>query len=233
MLCLFPSRVLQLLLLSFYTLKLCHFHPYHSLPHTAVFTVSELLPNQSSSVLSKKSGMQHSPLARSSPCIHSHAALIQWPSDPGCFIFLWGEHVLSCQEPFWAQLLHRVSGGSCALSAAPGTTCSFDIISHSLWPQLLSSPAAVRCLWNVSNSEPSPLAAACLGFCSKGSSARFFIKSPGISPLVFSPRSYSSSQLLFWHLLSFTGPGLYQLLMLLTTLQYFFLTKNLDLAPIS
>lgn len=39
MFCLFPSHVLQLFLLSFYTLKLCHFHQYHSLPHTAVFTV--------------------------------------------------------------------------------------------------------------------------------------------------------------------------------------------------
>lgn len=112
---------------------------------------------------------------------------------------LWGERVLSCQEPFWTQILHTVSRGSCALAAASGTTCSFDIVSHSLWPQLLSSPAAVRCLWNVSDNKPSPLAAACLGSRSKGSSARFFMKSPDIYPLVLSPRSYSSSQLLLWH----------------------------------
>lgn len=50
---------------------------------------SELLPNQSSSVPSKKSGIQHSPLATSSGYIHSLAVLIQWQSEvaPGCFVF--------------------------------------------------------------------------------------------------------------------------------------------------
>lgn len=56
------------------------------------FLYSQLLPNQLSSVPSKKSGIQHSPLAARSGFIHSHALLIQRQTDvaPGCFIFLVG-----------------------------------------------------------------------------------------------------------------------------------------------
>lgn len=83
--------------------------------------------------------------------------------------------------------------------APPAASTSFlTPCDHSFCPPQLLRDASG--MW-LTTSLP-PLAAACSGSCSKGSSARFFIKSPDTSSLVLSPRSYSSSQLLFWH--SFT-----------------------------
>lgn len=199
MLCLFPSHVLQLLLLSFYTLKLCHFHQYLSLPHTAVFTVfwtssKSILFISIQEIWDTAFPSGYELCMYPFPCCPN--PVTKWSSLLYC---PYGVSVSSPAKSPSEQILHTVPGGSCALSAASGTTCSFDIISHSLWPHLLSSTAAVRCLWNVSNNKPSPLAAACLGSCSKGSPARFSVKSPGISLLVLSPRSYSRGQLLYWH----------------------------------
>lgn len=202
MFCLFPSHVLQLFLLSFYTLKLCHFHQYHSLPHTAVFTV---FWTSSKSVLFSSiqeiwdaalpSGYElwMYPL----PCCLN--PVMEWACS-GLLCFPCGVSVCSpAKSPAEHRPFTRSPEGlvhSLLHQAPPAALTSFlTPYDHSFCPPQLLWDASGMCL---TTSLP-PLAAACLGSCSKGSSARFFIKSPDICPLVLSPMSYSSSQLLLWH----------------------------------
>lgn len=123
---------------------------------------------------------------------------------------LWGECALLPRALLNTDTSHS-SGGSCALSAASGTTCSFDIISHSCdhtfcppssWDAsgmclTTSLPHLQQHVWALVPREAQPgfllsLQASLPWFCHLG---------------VVSVASYSLGTPL-----SFTGPGLYHLL---------------------
>lgn len=200
MLCLFPSHVLQLLLLSFYTLKLCHFHHITLFPTLQCLLCSELLPNQSSSVSIQELWGTAFPSGCELCMIHPLAVLIQWQSEvaPGCFVFPvgWACALLPRENTDLSQGLQRVLCTLCCIRhhLQLGHHFSLPVSTAFVLPSCWEMP--LECVWQ--QAFP-PLHSSMFGLLFQGKLRRFFIKSPDTSPLVLSLRSYSSSQLLFWH----------------------------------
>lgn len=174
---------------------------------------SELLPNQSSSVPSKKSGMQHSPLATSSGCIHSCAVSIQWQwACSGLLCFPCGVSVCSPAKspaehrPFTRSLEGLVH--SLLHQAPPAALTSFlTPYDHSFCPPQLLWDASGMCLTSLP-----PLQQHVWAPVPREAQPGFLLSLQTSVPWFCHLWVIPVASCSFGILLSFTGPGLYRLL---------------------